>query len=275
MTPCGGPAGVEADKIRTELGINYHMVRKESADPRLTVSRGPHCRIRIMKLTKKAAALLLAASLAVSVCATPVFAENPNMGSKNATISTPNGVEVGIGSTDVFYKVTQSYTWSVPATIDFGENAGVNNTSTVEAKLGGSTAKGDPAKKDTDNRWKGSAPKIMVTQNIIGVGKTLQINVDTTGGHGASVKNGRFYVEAPDTAKTKYETLYFTITKPVEDSTDPTQLGTNNNKVLSVPAGTNTGEQALEFKLETAQGDKAAEVAGDYVGAVVFYSEIV
>lgn len=227
-----------------------------------------------MKLAKKAAALLLAASLAVSVCATPVFAENPNMGSKNATISTLSGVEVGIGSTDVFYKVTQSYTWSVPATIDFGENAGVNNTSTVDANLG-EKKPGIKAKKDTDNKWKGSAPKIMVTQNIIGVGKTLQINVDTTGGHGASVKNGRFYVEAPDTAKTKYETLYFTITKPVEDSTDLTQLDAGNNKVLSVPAGTNTGEQALEFKLETAQGDKAAEVAGDYVGAVVFYSEIV
>ena len=37
-----------------------------------------------MKLTKKAAALLLAASLAVSVCATPVFADG------GITPATPN-----------------------------------------------------------------------------------------------------------------------------------------------------------------------------------------
>ena len=60
-----------------------------------------------MRLTKKAAALLLAASLAVSVCATPVFAEDPKMGSQTVTGNLASGA--GVGHTAVLYKVTESY----------------------------------------------------------------------------------------------------------------------------------------------------------------------
>lgn len=271
MTPCGGPAGVEADKIRTELGINYHMVRKESADPKLTVSCGPHCRNTIMKLTKNAAALLLAASLAVSVCAMPVFAADPpEMGSTTVDSATALGGKT-IGNTDVYYKVTESYTWSVPATIDFGEDAGANNTSTVEAKLTGN-AKGTKAVKDTtDDKWKGTAPKIMVTKNVIGVGKTLQITVGTDWLDTNIDPNGKFYVATPDGA----EKLYYTVIKPAEGEIPDTPLDKRDNKVLSVPSGTYKKEQALEFKLETAKGENVAEKAGNYEGHVVFSSEIV
>lgn len=221
-------------------------------------------------MTKKAAAMLLAASLAVSMCATPVFAADHNMGSQTVNSSTNvlGGALVGVGNTDVFYKVTESYTWTVPATIDFGENAGVGNTSTVNATLGKDELGKMAVKDSTDNKWKGTAPKIMVTKNVIGVGKNLKIAVspdwfDT---------NGEFYVETPDT----YEKLYFTITKPAATPDGAGEkLTKDNTKVLSVPSGTNTAEQELVFELETAKGDNVAEKAGSYEGHVVFYSSIV
>lgn len=216
-------------------------------------------------MTKNAAALLLAASLAVSVCATPVFATE-NMGSTPAKFV--GGI--GTGDTKVLYKVTESYTWTVPATIDFGEDAGVNNTSMVEAKLG-KDEDGVQAKKSTDNTWKGTAPKIMVTKNVIGVGKELQITFDTT----YLAENGEFYVATHDGA----EKLYYTVIKPAAaPGGTEEKLTKTNTKVLSVPAGTNTAEQALVFKLETAANNvagNAAEKAGSYEGHVVFQSKLV
>lgn len=218
-----------------------------------------------MKLTKKAAALLLAASLAVSVCATPVFADEPNRGSTPATFV--GGI--GTGDTKVLYKVTESYAWTVPATIDFGEDAGVNNTSTVEANLGENKT-GEKAKQN-GTAWKGTAPKIMVTKNVIGVGKELQITFDTT----YLAENGEFYVATPDGA----EKLYYTVSKPAATPGGTEEkLTKGNTKVLSVPSGTDTAEQELVFVLETApNNDKhnAAEKAGSYEGHVVFQSKIV
>lgn len=225
-----------------------------------------------MKLTKKAAALLLAASLAVSVCATPVFATSAgttlNRGSKPVDTTTVPGV--GTGDTQVLYKVTESYAWSVPATIDFGEDAGVNNTSMVEAKLG-KDEDGVQAKKSTDNTWKGTAPKIMVTKNVIGPGKELQITFDTT----YLAANGEFYVATHDGA----EKLYYTVIKPAAaPGGTEEKLTKDNTKVLSVPSGTNTAEQALVFTLKTAPNNaklNAAEKAGKYEGHVVFHSKLV
>ena len=115
-----------------------------------------------MKLTKKAAALLLAASLAVSVCATPVFAAE-NMGSQT-------GVATGT-ETKVLYEVTQKFTWTVPATIDFGKDAGgKSQTRIVEANK----ASGEGTAADTTN---GTAPKVVVTAKIINSGKTLWISL--------------------------------------------------------------------------------------------------
>ena len=227
-----------------------------------------------MKLTKKAAALLLAASLAVSVCATPVFAAE--MGSHEVNGQLAGNKLIGNYNTQVFYKVTESYTWTVPITIDFGENAGVDNTSTVEAKLDGNQ-NGTKAEKD-GTEWKGTAPKVCVTKNIIGVNKNLQIAIDTTTGGSYDDTDG-FFVQAPETPKdggtpTKYEKLYFTITKPATATGDPeVKLTKTENKVLSVPSGTNTANQELVFKLKTTS--KSAEMAGTYEGHVVFYSEIV
>ena len=231
-------------------------------------------------MTKNAAALLLAASLAVSVCATPVFAEGTTTpttpakpsntaGSANAA----NGVATGV--TNVRYKVTERYTWSIPATIDFGENAGVGNTSTVEANLG-KDGTGEAA--SSKNTWKGTAPKVTVIENVIGVGKTLKIAIDMGKNYADTFDTtaNKFYVETPKMTKTgasqtEFEKLYFTITKTATGQ-NAKELNTKDNEVMSVPSGTNKGEQALEFKLETTK--ETAEKAGDYVGYVWFYSKV-
>lgn len=225
-----------------------------------------------MKLTKKAAALLLAAALAVSVCATPVFADDtattpttPSMGSqKRDNTNAPGGSGIVTGSTNVYYKVTESYAWSVPATIDFGENAGANNTSTVNATLN-EDGPGEKAKKENGGTaLKGTAPKVVVSKNVIGIGKKLQITVSTD-----HYDNDQFYVEPAGTN----ERLYFTITKPAATGGTEQELTGTDNEVLRVPSGTNTANQELVFTLTTTS--ETAEKAGDYEGYVAFSSKIV
>lgn len=220
-----------------------------------------------MKLTKKAAALLLAASLAVSVCATPVFAADPNMGSN--PVNSNNAIAgITTGDTQIRYKVTESYMWSVPAAIDFGVNAGENNTSTVNATLD-KDKPGTKADNDGTGKWKGTAPRIVVSKNVIGVGKKLQITVDTEGHTATSYENGKFYVEPAGTN----ERLYFTITKPAATGGTEQELTGTDNEVLRVPSGTNTANQELVFTLTTTS--ETAEKAGDYEGYVAFSSKIV
>lgn len=220
-----------------------------------------------MKLTKKAAALLLAASLAVSVCATPVFAADPNMGSN--PVNSNNAIAgITTGDTQIRYKVTESYMWSVPATIDFGVNAGENNTSTVNATLD-KDKPGTKADNDGTGKWKGTAPRIVVSKNVIGVGKKLQITVDTEGHTATSYENGKFYVEPAGTN----ERLYFTITKPAATGGTEQELTGTDNEVLRVPSGTNAANQELVFTLTTTS--ETAEKAGDYEGYVAFSSKIV
>lgn len=206
-------------------------------------------------MTKKAAALLLAASLAVSVCATPVFADDPsNTGSETETTA----------NTDVTYKVDSKYTWSIPAKIDFGANAGVNKTRTVDANKGAN----DASTKATDDT-NGTAPKVCVTENIIAPEKALKISIDTTTST-FEVGNG-FFVGVQ--GKTTMEFLYFTITKPAEGSSPKKELTSGDSEVLSVPSGTKTGEQALVLTLKTTTKD-AAEKAGEYTGSIAFKSEV-
>lgn len=221
-----------------------------------------------MKLTKKAAALLLAASLAVSVCATPVFAAEggttpPDMGSqKRDNTKTLGNSGIVNGTTNVYYNVTESYAWSIPATIDFGENAGANNTSIVNATL---DEDGPGEKADADNKWKGTAPKVVVSKNVIGIGKKLQIIVSTD-----YYDNDEFYVLSG-----KSEKLHYAITKLTPAGATGEKLTKDKNEVLSVDSGTDTAYQALEFKLTTAKGDNVSEKAGNYTGVVVFQSKVV
>lgn len=209
-------------------------------------------------MTKKAAAMLLAASLAVSMCATPVFAASNTSSNKGG---------IAPDATVVTYKVVSSYTWSIPAKIDFGENAGVNNTRTVLANQD-KNAESQAATKDSD----GTAPKVCVTENIIDVGKTLKISVDTAAAdvtyEKTSPNEGNFYVVSNG------KKLYFTIELPYSGSINNKKLDATNSEVLKVASGTNTGDVNLTFKLEADKGTGVAEMAGTYNGKVAFKSEV-
>ena len=271
MTPCGGPAGVEADKIRTELGINYHMVRKESADPKLTVSCGPHCRNTIMKLTKNAAALLLAASLAVSVCATPVFAT----GVQTSDYITPSttGEETSSGETQVTYLVKSSYEWTIPAKIDFGNNAGVvdantGKTRTVNANLANNSTSAPTAAGDSD----GTATKVCILNNIIDVDKTLTISISSTNAYyETGSKNSFFITTAGSATATGGQRLYYTV-KTTDSGASELDI-TNNTKVVSAASGTVSAEKGLVFELDTKNG-ATAEKAGSYNGTLSFTASV-
>lgn len=212
-----------------------------------------------MKLTKKAAALLLAASLAVSVCATPVFAADP---AKPSTTVSENDAKKE-ANTNVIYMVDSKYTWSIPAKIDFGSNAGVGKTRTVKANTAA-----DVASKEATNTTDGTAPKVYVTENIIAPGSALKISIDTAN---SSYLNGSFLVGVNEAKATEY--LYFKIHKLANDGSSGDELNASKSEVLSVSSGTKTGEQALVFALKTTTTD-TAEKAGKYTGTIVFKSEV-
>lgn len=208
-------------------------------------------------MTKKAAALLLAASLAVSMCATPVFAASNTSGNSGSTAP---------DATEVTYKVVSRYTWSIPAKIDFGANAGVGKTRTVNADQD-KDAESTEATNDTN----GTAPKVCVTENVIPSGKTLKISIDTAAaGVTYDTTDNKFYVKSAENAK-----LYFTINKPFSGSIGNKFLDSTNSEVLRVNAGANTEEQVLYFTLKTDDAPFDAERAGIYKGKVAFKSEVV
>ena len=210
-----------------------------------------------MKLTKKAAALLLAASLAVSVCATPVFAADPSIaGSETKTTA----------NTNVTYTVDSKYTWTIPAKIDFGSNAGVKATRTVKANTAENVA-GTKATDTTD----GTAPMVCVTENIIAPEKALKISIDTASSTFEQGSEKGFFVGV--VGKKDTEKLYFKINKLAGDGSSGDELDASKSEVLSVSSGTKTGEQALVLTLKTTTKD-AAEKAGAYTGSIAFKSEV-
>lgn len=217
-------------------------------------------------MTKKAAALLLAASLAVSVCATPVFADG-GAGTTPAEPSTAvngNDETPKTANTDVNYRVDSKYTWSIPAKIDFGANAGINQTITVNAEKG---AKESNVLPDEGNGYTGSAPMVYVTENIIAPEKALKISIDTSS---STFESGDgFYVGVQ--GKKTIEKLYFKITRP-DGSSSSKELTAAENEVLSVASGTKEGKQALVFTLKTTTAK--AEKAGTYTGSIAFKSEV-
>ena len=215
-----------------------------------------------MKLTKKAAALLLAASLAVSVCATPVFAEGGGTGTTPDTPSETGSETETTVNTDVTYTVDTKYTWTIPAKIDFGSNAGIKKTRTVKAN----TAE-NIASKAATNDIAGTAPMVCVTENIITPGDALKISIDTDS---SSFENGHFYVGVHGTGT--IEKLSFKINKLAEDDAAGDELNASKSEVLRVPSGTKTGKQALVLALNTTTGE--VEKAGAYTGAIVFKSEV-
>ena len=204
-------------------------------------------------MTKKAAALLLAASLAVSVCAMPVFATGTSLpGSKGS----------GPSMTEVKYVVTEAYEWTVPAWIDFGKDAGVNEKREVNTTLD----------KDGTNTpstgTDGTAPKVIVTKNVIS-GKFLKITLEPAGG------STDFSVKNDEGVELKYTVTLTDTTIGSDVKTLNRKIGTTGTEktILAVPAGTNTAEAKLKFELSTATTG-TSEKAGTYTGNVQFTASI-
>ena len=214
-------------------------------------------------MTKKAAALLLAASLAVSVCAMPVFAADPpNMGSQ-AGSENKKGLD-----TKVLYEVTEGYTWSVPATIDFGKDAGVNKNPKVTTSVDQDDAMTNTGAAASEaNGWEGTAPKVMVTKNVIKKDKFLKIMLAPAG------SSADFSVKNAEGVELKY-TVTRTNTKIGNaTNTSSKSITTSDAKIMAVPAGTNTAEAQLKFELSTATTG-TSEKAGTYEGTVQFTASI-
>ena len=208
--------------------------------------------------------MLLAASLAVSVCATPVFAAT------DATFSTEDPGktldEMGTETqTEVIYKVGSSYSWSIPTSIDFGSNAGVGKTVKVNADDDHNGAA------DNETQTPGTAQKVKVTSNTIPVGTALKISISRDAPYdddGTTGKTG-FYVEQKNSINTAVEKLYYTIAKKADATTylEPT------SDIMKVESGTPTREQPLYFALKTSDGK--AEKAGKYTAILKFVAEVV
>ena len=96
--------------------------------------------------------------------------------------------------------------------------------------------------------------QVKVLKNVIPEGKYLNISVKGSGANDAfTIDNGGS------------EVLNYDV------SDDNGTVGVNGN-VLSVPAGTNTATQNMDFKLNTTK--KSAEVAGQYTGRVIYNSSV-
>lgn len=191
-------------------------------------------------MTKKAAALLLAASLAVSVCATPVFAES----SASATGDDVTGAgKTTTASTNVEYVVTASYEWSVPSKITF-----TDKIAEVEANA------------DT-----GDTQKVKVTKNIIPNKKKLQITVSstTTKEEGGGTK---FAIKTDEDAY-----LIYAIKKGTTYD-DEIAVG---GEVMSVDSGKYASDTPLKFFLTKDTGTNVSEKAGSYSGVAVFTAQLV
>lgn len=216
-----------------------------------------------MKLTKKAASLLLAASLAVSVCAMPVFADDASHGAEIKKEDTTGSSS----QTEVKYKVTEGYTWAIPATIDFGENAGLSKKRTVVADQG---KNGNYSAANENND--GKSGNVYVTGCRLKPGTKLTISISSTTTDYEPNDNKGFFVKTTNgTAKAK---LYYEIYKEkVVAPAMPTPANKldKTSQILELNAGTDADSQDLTFILTTgAEG----EIAGDYKGTVVFEAKV-
>ena len=215
-----------------------------------------------MKLTKKAAALLLAATLAVSVCATPVFAADPVHG----TPTKKDDATDSSSQTEVKYNVTEGYTWAIPSKIDFGTDAGADGQRTVFADQKEEDGAYSAAKTDQP----GSSGTVCVTNCRLKPGKKLIIAID---GDQSTHNGSGFCMNSEDT--NPIELAYSIYQGKVTDfiNSDSKLVGLNsNNKILLLDAGTDYKEQSLTFHLMTMGG---GEYAGDYTGTLVFEAAVV
>lgn len=230
---------------------------------------------------KKTVAVALATAMLASVAAVPAFAESNKITVKandtgydqyldgateanNTANSFNTASNTSKGTTEVVYKVTETYTWSIPKTIDFGADAGVNKSVIVLSE--DKTAQ-NSNESDKIYRTKNDDSVVKVTKNVIPENMTLTIKV-----------SGENYDKTGSTYRVKAENsstyLNYTIKKSEETSA---QALTNNGTVLEVTSGIDEGSQALVFTLttnSTTDGSKIAEVAGSYKDTLTFTATV-
>ena len=208
-------------------------------------------------MTKKAAALLLAASLAVSVCAMPVFAtgttpvvNGTNVQDTGETIDSNKTGTANEACTKLTYEVTEGYKWSIPADIDFGNNKGVNQDVTPI-----------------------NSPKTTVTVSDCKIknGKTLHIDMKGNGGGDATIPsgNGEFKIKSAEEEKLDYEV------KIGDTETGINTEVTSGSDVLTLDAGKAALTKYLSFTLKTVRtAENVSEKAGSYHGYAIFTAQL-
>ena len=204
---------------------------------------------RIMRLTKKAAALLVAAAMVMSM-GTTVFAgdDDVNKGTNAENSTAP--------TTIVEYTVTAAYEWTVPKNINF---TGVTEDTSNNTR----TATVNVASKDYS--------KVSVTKNVIAAGHKLQITVGSDEKTGDD--NKTFAIATSETGGKNKVLLNYTIqTKDSDNSgaTYGTALGVDD-PVIEVPAGTNAKAVDLQFVLTK----DSVEKAGKYTGTLTYTAAVV
>lgn len=193
--------------------------------------------------------MLLAASLAVSMCATPVFAVNPpiNNGQHVQDTTGENVVTTTVqkqACTQLKYNVTEGYTWSIPANIDFGANNGVTN----------------PDKTKSD--------KVTVKDCKIKNGYTLKVTITGNDGQYGMGTEHKFKVKTADGAE-----LPYTVDAKKNGAANITPV-MEDGEILSIAAGKDHAESELTFTLKTHTTDtNAAETAGEYIGYAIFTAQ--
>ena len=160
------------------------------------------------------------------------FADNENKGNSTNRAA----------YTTVKYDVTESYTWTVPATIDFTnvDNDSGNKTATIDPTVTG----------HTDS-------KVTVETNIIKAKSSLVIKIKT---------GEQFKIATSEGASLSYKVY----NKGSNNSYNSEALAAEGT-VLTVASG-ETGSMDLKFVLS--KDDNVKEKAGNYTGTLNFTSEI-
>lgn len=217
-------------------------------------------------MTKKAAALLLAASLAISVCAMPVLAADPSIEKDQDDTAKPES--------EVVYNVTGGYKWSIPATINFGSDAKIQENKNGNTRVVNATEDANKASEEATDTKNGTAPAIHVSSNVIKYGQTLKISISDASANSYFEEgaNKGFFITSGGKAD-KGQKLYYTIQKTVTGGT-ATPVTALETSILEVKAGTPTGKQDLTFTLNTANGG-TAEMEGNYKGTLSFTAELI
>ena len=142
------------------------------------------------------------------------------------------------------YNVTEGYTWSIPADINFGANNGVTNPD--------KTAPG----------------KVTVNNCKIKDTYTLKITIAGNGGRYGKGTSNEFKVKTVDGAE-----LPYTVDAKKNGAATATPV-MEEGEVLELAAGKDHAESELTFTLKTHTTDtNAAEKAGEYIGYAIFTAQ--